>query len=83
MILRLALYLFIAFSLLNGWWLIALPLLLFGIWKFSFNIEILITGVIYDALFGMVPGTGWRGYTGTILAVIILIVLNIFKKLVR
>jgi len=83
MILRLVIYLFIAFSILNGWWLVALPLLIFGIWKYSFNLEILVTGVVYDALFGMIPGTGWRGYIGTISAVIILIALNILKRLIR
>jgi hypothetical protein len=83
MIFKIILYLFIAFSILNGWWLLALPLLIVGIWKFSFKAEILIAGIIYDALFGMIPGTGLHGYIGTITAIFILIILGLFKKLVR
>jgi len=83
MIFRIILYLLIALSLLNGWWFLVLPLLLIGIWKFSFKAEILVAGVAYDALFGMIPGTGMRGYIGTIIAILILIVLGFFKKLVR
>jgi len=83
MIFRIILYLLIAYSILNGWWLLALPLFIIGIWKFSFKIEILIAGVVYDALFGMIPGIGLHGYIGTITAILILIVLSFFKKLVR
>jgi len=83
MIFRIILYLLIAFSILNGWWLLALPLIIIGVWKFAFRIEILIAGVVYDALFGMIPGTGLHGYMGTITAIIILIILSIFKKLLR
>ena len=83
MIFRIILYLLIAFSILNGWWLLAFPLLIIGIWKFAFRIEILIAGIVYDALFGMVSGTGLRGYIGTIIAIIILIILSLFKKLLR
>ncbi len=83
LIFRILIYLATIFSVINGWWFIALPLLLLGAWKFSFRIEIILAGVAYDALFGMVRGTGLWGYIGTITAVCILILFMVLKKIVR
>lgn len=80
---RILLYMLISFSLINGWWFIALPLLFVGIWQFSFRIEILISGVLYDALFGMIPSTGIWGYAGTIVAIIILVTQSVLHKVIR
>ena len=80
---KIIVYAVIFFSLLNGWWFVALPLLLFGAWQLNFSIELLIAGVMYDALFGMIKGTGMWGYSGTILAVFILIIVRILKKVMR
>lgn len=76
-------YIIIFFFLINGWWFVALPLIIFGIWKLGFMVEVLIAGVMYDALFGMVSNTGVWGYTGIITVVIILIGAYILKKIVR
>jgi len=80
---RVILYLVIIFTIINGWWFLSLPLLIFGMWMYSFRLEIIISGVIYDALFGMVPFMGIWGYVGTITAVLILIVLAVLKKVIR
>ena len=82
-LLRIVIYIVIAFSILNGWWFIVLPILIFGIWKYSFVIEILITGVVYDALFGMGNGMGIKGYIGTIVACVIMLSVYFLKKIVR
>ena len=83
LIIRILLYIGIFFSIINGWWFIALPLLLVGIWLFAFRFEIIISGILYDALFGMIPGTGIWGYVGTLTAIIMLIILGILKRMVR
>ena len=83
LILRIGLYIATIFCVINGWWFIALPLLLFGAWRLSFKIEIVLAGVAYDALFGMVRGTGAWGYIGTITGVCILILFAILRKMIR
>ena len=82
-IIRICLYIAIIGAIINGWWFIALPLLLIGVWRLSFRIEIIIAGIMYDALFGMVHGMGWWGYIGTIVSVIIVSVILIFEKMIR
>ena len=82
-IFRIILDICIAIAVLNGWWPIAIILVLIGVWFFKLYIEIIIAGVAYDALFGMTHGMGWRGYEGTIFAVVLLIVIKLLKKLVR
>ena len=81
--LRIILDICIAIAVLNGWWPIAIILVLIGAWSFKLYIEIIIAGVAYDALFGMTHGMGWRGYEGTIFSVVLLIVVKLLKKLVR
>ena len=70
-------------SVVNGWWFIALPLSLMGAWNFPYFIEIILAGIAYDSLFGLVPEMGLWGYAGTIMAVIGSIVANVLKKIVR
>ena len=82
-ILRIILDSLIAFSVLNGWWFIALPLALVGARSFSFFVEIIIAGMAYDALFGMMPSLGMRGYAGTISGIILFGVFAILRKEMR
>ncbi len=82
-IFRILLYLALAFTVINGWWFVSIPLIIIGIWLFSFKFEILIAGIVYDALFGMVGSMGVKGYIGTIVAVVILGSIYLLKKVVR
>ena len=70
-------------SILNGWWFIAMPVGFIGCWYEKYFIEIIIAGIAYDALFGMVRGMGVQGFMGTIVGVIIYITVVLFKKMVR
>jgi len=82
-ILRIILDILLVIAVINGWWSVAIVLVLIGVWFFKLYIEIIIAGVAYDALFGMTSGMGWRGYEGTIFAIVLLIVIKLLKKLVR
>ena len=82
-LIRSCIYLISLYALLNGWWFIVLPLMIIGAWQFSFRLEIIFAGLIYDGLFGMSPGMGLWGYAGTIVAVGIIIIQLILKKVVR
>lgn len=73
---RIVLDFLIAVSILNGWWFVALPLGIVGVWIYKNYFEFIIAGVAYDALFGMVKGTGWIGYIGTIISVIMYTVIT-------
>ncbi|HTK33603.1 MAG TPA: hypothetical protein VL335_03640 [Candidatus Paceibacterota bacterium] len=70
-------------TIINGWWFVAFPLVIIGAWRFYYTIEIVLAGIMYDALFGMVPAVGVWGYAGTITAFGILIILHVLKKVVR
>jgi hypothetical protein len=82
-ILRIFIYVAVIFSIINGWWFIAFPLLLVGAWKFSFKAEFVIAGIMYDALFGMVRSAGLWGYIGTIISICVLIILYALNKVIR
>lgn len=73
----------IAIALLNAWWFIALPLAIVGAWFFPYFAELIVAGVVYDALFGMIPGMGLWSYSGTIISVILFMIVFLLKKLVR
>jgi hypothetical protein len=82
-ILRIILDVMIFIAVLQGWWPAAVVLALVVVWLFSFPIEIILVGVAYDALFGMVHGMGIKGYSGTIGSVILLIFVMVLKKMMR
>jgi hypothetical protein len=82
-ILRIITDIIIFVAILNGWWIIALPLAMFGAWFFRYFIEIILAGMAYDALFNMIQGSGWKGYIGTIIAVILFLIAHFLKKSVR
>ena len=73
---RIGLDILIAISIFNGWWFIALPLGFVGVWVYKNYFEFIIAGLAYDALFGMVRGTGLVGYIGTIISVIMYTVIT-------
>jgi hypothetical protein len=80
---RIILYILIVLSVINGWWLAAVPLLVLGTWLFSLTWEWLAAGIVYDALFGMVPGTGAWGYTGTIVGIVAIIIARLLRTMLR
>ena len=82
-LLRIILDIVLFFSIIHGCWFIALPVVLVGAWRLFFVVEIITAGVMYDALFGMVHGSGIWGYVGTITALILLAVFRLLKSVVR
>ena len=70
-------------TIVNGQWFFVLPLALFSIWYWPSYIEIVIAGIMYDALFGMVHGSGLRGWTGTIVSIVLYAIAVVVKKFVR
>ena len=70
-------------AIFHALWFIALPLAIFGSWKYPHFTEIILAGVIYDSLFGFVPEMGVAGYVGTIVAVGAFLLVVILKRVVR
>ncbi len=70
-IVRILLDIFIIITIFSGWWPIALILGIVGACLHRSFIEIIIAGIVYDALFGMVAGMGIYGYIGTCISVIV------------
>ncbi len=81
--LRILVDIVLVIALLNGWWPVAVVCALIGSWLFRHFFEIILAGLAYDAIFGMVPGLGWKEYAGTITAVILFLAIRFLKKLVR
>lgn len=70
-------------SVINGWWPVALLAGVGGAWRWPYFAEAIIAGIAYDALFGMIPGTGVRGYLGTIISIVLYTIILLSKKVVR
>lgn len=73
----------IAFCVLQSWWLAAFAVAIIGAWFFPYFVEIIIAGLVFDALFGMLPDMGIWGYISTIEAICALIVIGGVRKIVR
>jgi len=69
--------------LIPGYWFLALPLAIISAWYFPYFVEVIIAGIVYDALFGFIPGMGAWQYAGTIGSVIIFLIMFLSKKVVR
>ncbi len=83
LIARIILDIIIFLCLVQGWWYFALLLALIGLWNFGMYIEIILAGLIYDALYGSVAVKGVAGSAGLIIGLVIFIVLTVIKKTVR
>ncbi len=70
-------------AVINGWWLPALFLAIVGFWIFPYYVELIITGIAYDALFGMVPSNGFLDYAGSTITIVFTVVLVFLKRVVR
>ena len=66
-----------------GWWHIALILGLYGLVRNVFFVELVIFGVIYDALFRMTADTGIDGYIGTIVTLVFFVIYSVIKGTIR
>lgn len=82
-LIRIILDLLILVSVVEGFWFVALPLAVIGCWNFSYFIEMLLAGMIYDALFGLIPETSFASYYGSIFSLVIFLIIIQLKKVVR
>lgn len=82
-IIRIFIDLLIVIMVINGYWLIALPLAIIGTYLFSYFIEIIIAGLIYDSLFGLISGNGFWDYIGIIFTTFSWIIVVSLKGVVR
>ncbi len=82
-ILRIILDVLILFTVISGWWFIAVPLVIFGVWFRTLFIEALIAGLAYDALFGMSSEQGMSGWAGTITAIVLYTCILLAKRFIR
>ncbi|MEI8328078.1 MAG: hypothetical protein WCG02_02990 [Candidatus Taylorbacteria bacterium] len=69
--------------LVHAWWYFALLLAIIGLWNFGLYIEIILAGLIYDALYGTMKVTDIMGSIGLVVGVIFFVILTFIKKLVR
>lgn len=80
---RICLDIVLVICLIQGWWLVLFLVAVVHVSLCSYPFEILIAGIVYDALFGLLPGTGVRGYAGTIAMVVVFLIVLGVKRLVR
>lgn len=66
-----------------GWWHIALVLSIVGLFYFERYFEIIAFGIIYDALFRMIPTTGLSGYLGTAITIVVYSIYSLIKGVIR
>jgi len=80
---RIILDIAIFISVIQGWWIPALALSAFGSWYFPYYFEIILAGIGFDALFGMVNTMGIQGYFGSIISISIFLIMYFLKKIMR
>ncbi len=70
-------------AVIQGWWFVALPIGLAAVLNLPYYAEIVIAGIFYDSLFGLMPGSGIDGYLASIVTLTAYIILTGLKKVVR
>jgi hypothetical protein len=80
---RILLDLIVLLMVMHGWWLVSVILLFLGIIYFNNFFEIIIFGLIFDAMFGFDSNLGIFGYIGTIFSVITYCVFYFLKTVLR
>lgn len=74
----------IAIFILQGWWFVALPILLVSAWKFPGYVEIVVAGIAYDSLFNYSTETAsLLEYVGVLTTTAIFVCLFFVKQLLR
>ena len=79
---RVVLDVLIVIAILQGWWFVALPLVMIGTWSYVWFVESVVAGLAFDALYGMAD-LGVRGYLGIIVSVGVVVLLKIIRTLIR
>ncbi len=69
--------------LIQGLWFFVLILCLIGAWNYKYYIEMIISGLVYDSLFGQNAMKGLMTYIGLISATLLYIIVNVSKKIIR
>ncbi len=81
---RIILDICICLSIIHGWWFVAAPLMLVGLWSFRyFSIESIIAGIFYDGLFGMPQAGLFWSHAGLIISIIAIGIIVVLKHTVR
>ena len=83
LIFRIIIDIAIFLCLVQAWWYFALLLAIIGIWNFGFYVEIILAGLVYDALYGSMAVKGFAGSVGLIVGAILFVVLTVIKRMVR
>ena len=71
------------FSIVFGFWYIAIPIGLIGIWVFPFYFESMLGAFMHDALFGFKPEFGFAGYSYVIGAALALLLAAFLKIVIK
>lgn len=82
-IMRIVIDFIILISIISGWWHVALLISLVSFMFFPFFLEIIIFGIIFDALFGYNQSLGISKYVGTILSVSIFLIIYWLQNTLR
>ncbi len=80
---RIILDVILFFAVLKGWWFVALPFGIIGAWFFPYYLELIVAGIIYDSLFGMIPETGLWRYAGTIISTSAFVIMIPLRRIIR
>lgn len=80
---RIILDLILLLSIMEGWWLVAFLIAIVIAMLYRYPFEIIVAGVIYDSLFGLLPGAGITGYAGTIAMICVFLVVRGMHRWVR
>jgi hypothetical protein len=70
-------------AVISAWWHVALLISIIGLIAFPYFIEIIIFGIIFDALFGYSQSLGISGYIGTLSSILIFLVIFWLNKTLR
>ena len=70
-------------SVIHGWWFVALLSGMIGTLRYRWFPEILIAGIAYDSLFGLLPGQEIHNYAGIITALVLFIVSRVLRSILR
>lgn len=80
---RIIIGIIILIAAVEGWWFVALPVIIFASWMYPYFFEGILGGLVYDSLFGFMPEAGIKGYYGIITTVILALLIAGAKIIVR
>ncbi len=80
---RILIDLVLLLSVIYGWWVVAVVVSLVAILYFNNFFELIIFGLIFDALFGFNENLGIFGFAGLIFSVSVYLIFYWLKKILR